>query len=155
MLVISDLPVMASIRLVSPKVPPSTAPMAGPSRMAPTATGTVRKDMFSTPIGTWPMPIAHIISSMATNIDVSVSRFVRRVMLLMPLAFLVETRFSSMKKTSVQAPAGCLSSRPLTADNTEGKKSKVFPRARKKGGRGGPPRDVCVYFFRAMNWVIM
>ena len=67
---------MASNRLVKPKVRPSTEPIEGPSRMAPTATGTVKNDMFSAPTGTWPMPSSHISSSTATSMAVSVRRMV-------------------------------------------------------------------------------
>ena len=67
----TDAPVMASLKLTAPKTAPKTAPAVGPSRMAPTAMGTVKNDMYSGPTGTLPSPTAFIASSMAMSIAIS------------------------------------------------------------------------------------
>ena len=58
------------IKLVSPKTPPSTAPDAGPKRIAPTTTGIVMNVMSIAPTFKYPNGVNARISMIAIKIDI-------------------------------------------------------------------------------------
>ena len=71
--VMIDAPLIASIKLTKPKMPPSSMLAIGPMTIAPIAIGTVRNDIYSGPTGTLPRPMSFITTSMATRIASCVS----------------------------------------------------------------------------------